>query len=62
MAMARLPTSASDGKANLHGGAIGAGIEITTGRTKTAVHKNTIVKIHPDTGNPVSGIEIPHWE
>lgn len=62
MAMARLPTSASDGKANLHGGAIGAGIEIRTGRTNTAVHKNTIVKTHPDTGNPVSGIEIPYWD
>ena len=62
MAMARLPTSASDGKANLHGGAIGAGIEIRTGRTNTAVHRDTIVKAHPDTGNPVSGIAIPYWE
>ena len=62
MAMARLPTSASDGKANLHGGAIGAGIEIKTGRTITAVHRNSIVKVHPDTGNPVSGFQIPHWE
>jgi alpha-L-glutamate ligase-like protein len=62
MAMARLPTSASDGKANLHGGAIGAGIEIKTRRTITAVHKNTVVKVHPDTGNPVSGFQIPYWE
>lgn len=62
MSMARLPTSASDGKANLHGGAIGAGIDIKTGRTITAVHKDVIVDVHPDTGNPVSGIDIPHWD
>jgi alpha-L-glutamate ligase-like protein len=62
MAMVRLPTSASDGKANLHGGAIGAGIEVRTGLTRKAVHKNTIVSIHPDTGNAVSGIIIPDWD
>ena len=62
MAMVRLPTSASDGKANLHGGAIGAGIDIKTGHTGTAVHKNNVVKVHPDTGNPVDGIAIPRWE
>ncbi|MDD5008932.1 MAG: alpha-L-glutamate ligase-like protein [Syntrophorhabdaceae bacterium] len=62
MAMVRLPTKDSDGKANLHRGAIGAGIELGTGRTITAVHKSQIVTLHPDTGNPVSGIQVPHWE
>ncbi len=62
MSMVRFPTSASDGKANLHGGAIGAGIQIGTGLTNTAVHKNTIVNVHPDTLNPVSGITIPDWD
>ena len=33
MAMVRLPTRMSDGKANLHQGAIGAGINLATGRT-----------------------------
>ncbi len=61
MAMVRLPTRMSDGKANLHRGCIGAGIDIATGRTLTAVWKNSIVTEHPDTGNPVSGVEIPQW-
>lgn len=62
MAMVRLPTAASDGKANLHGGAIGAGIDLARGLTITAVHRSSIVTHHPDTGNPVSGINVPHWE
>jgi alpha-L-glutamate ligase-like protein len=61
MAMVRLPTRMSDGKANLHRGCIGAGIDISTGRTLTAVWRNSIVTVHPDTGNPVSGVEIPQW-
>ncbi|MBI1725096.1 MAG: alpha-L-glutamate ligase-like protein [Candidatus Tectomicrobia bacterium] len=62
MAMTRLPTRASDGKANLHGGAIGAGIGIGDGRTRHAVHRSRPVDRHPDTGNPLDGIEVPHWE
>jgi alpha-L-glutamate ligase-like protein len=62
MAMVRLPTKASDGKANLHRGAIGAGIELNKGITITAVHRSRIVSNHPDTGNPVSGIQVPYWE
>jgi len=62
MAMVRLPTRASDGKANLHRGAIGAGIDISTGKTVTAVHRAEIVSHHPDTGNPVSGIPVPFWD
>jgi len=62
MAMVRLPTRMSDGKANLHRGCIGAGIDIATGKTLTAVWKNTIVTEHPDTGNPVSGVDIPQWQ
>ena len=62
MAMVRLPTRMSSGKANLHQGAIGAGIDIATGRTLTAVWKNDIVTEHPDTLNPVQNVEIPHWD
>lgn len=61
MAMVRLPTRMSDGKANLHRGCIGAGIDIATGKTLTGVWKNSIVTEHPDTRNPVSGFEIPQW-
>jgi alpha-L-glutamate ligase-like protein len=62
MAMVRLPTKASDGKANLHRGAIGAGIELSKGITITAVHRSMVVSDHPDTGNPVSGVQVPYWE
>ncbi len=62
MAMVRLPTRASDGKANLHRGAIGAGIDLAGGTTLAGVHKTRLINTHPDTGNPVSGIVIPHWD
>lgn len=62
MGMVRLPTRASDGKANLHRGAIGAGIDIGTGETSTAVHRSRIITHHPDTGNPLPGIAVPFWE
>jgi alpha-L-glutamate ligase-like protein len=62
MSMVRLPTRMSGGKANLHQGAIGAGIDIATGSTLTAVWRNAIISEHPDTGNPVTGAKIPYWE
>jgi alpha-L-glutamate ligase-like protein len=62
MAMVRLPTRASDGKANLHRGAIGAGIDLGSGVTLSAVHRSRVIDKHPDTGNPVSGIRLPHWD
>jgi alpha-L-glutamate ligase-like protein len=62
MAMTRLPTRKSDGKANLHRGAIGVGIDIGNGITMAAVHGSRIVTRHPDTGNGVDGIAVPFWE
>jgi alpha-L-glutamate ligase-like protein len=62
MAMLRLPTSESEGKANLHQGAIGAGIDLATGRTLTAVWRNSVVTQHPDTLAEVSGVAIPHFD
>ncbi len=62
MAMLRLPTKASNGKANLHRGAIGAGIEIGSGLTLNAVQGARIITLHPDTGRPVRGIQVPYWE
>jgi len=62
MAMVRLPTRSSDGKANLHQGAIGVGIDMKSGRTQSGVHRSLVIDRHPDTGNPVSGILVPYWE
>ena len=62
MAMIRLPTRASDGKANLHQGALGAGIDLSTGKTIAAVWYNSLITQHPDTGHDVVGVDIPHWD
>jgi alpha-L-glutamate ligase-like protein len=62
MAMVRLPTRQSDGKANLHQGAIGAGIDIATGLTNYAVQDNDNVLDHPDTENSVIGVQVPYWD
>ena len=62
MAMVRLPTRASDGKANLHQGAVGAGIDIGTGCTINGVLGNSPVDEHPDTGALVAGLTIPSWD
>ncbi len=61
MAMVRLPTRQSHGKANLHQGAVGAGIDLLSGRTTTAVLGNEPVDEHPDTGAPLAGVQIPDW-
>ena len=60
-AMVRLPTSQSNGKANLHQGAIGVGIDLSSGRTTHGVVGNQVIYHHPDTGSPIKGIEIPRW-
>ena len=62
MAMLRLPTRISDGKANLHQGAVGAGIDIGTGVILSAVCRDSLVYEHPDTGNSISGLKIPDWD
>ena len=62
LAMVRLPTAQSDGKANLHQGAIGAGIDIGSGITGRGVWRNEVVDEHLDTGHPVSGVQVPQWD
>lgn len=62
MAMMRLSTSASNGKANLHQGAVGVGLDIGTGRALRAVQFDKPVLLHPDTGVNLLSLQIPHWE
>jgi len=62
MGMVRLPTQESDGKANLHRGAIGVGVNIKDGTTSTAVHHSMVITHHPDTGHPLSDIQVPYWK
>jgi len=61
MAMARLPTVASGGKANLHQDAIGAAIDLESGEVFRAMLGCRIVTHHPDTGCVLGGIKIPCW-
>ncbi len=61
VAMVRLPTAESDGKANLHKGGVGVGLDLVTGRTLSGMQKGLMVDIHPDTANPLEGIQVPHW-
>lgn len=63
MAMLRLPTRASDGKANLQQGAIGVGIDLATGTTTTAIiGKGQLIEYVPGTRLVLSGIKIPYWK
>lgn len=62
VAMVRLPTRLSGGKANLHQGAIGVGIDLRTGRTLGGVFHNDTIDYHPDTLNPIVGITVPFWD
>ncbi len=62
MSMLRLPTRESDGRANLHQGAVGTGVDMAEGLTLGGVHKGKLVDIHPDTQSPIAGVKIPHWE
>ncbi len=62
MAILRLPTKISGGKANLHQGAIGVGIDLAKGKTLNGVWFNQTVSDHPDTGKAIMDRIIPHWE
>lgn len=61
MSMLRLPTRQSHGKANLHQGAIGVGVDLSTGKTVGGVHRNRIIDDHPDTKSPIAGFVVPAW-
>jgi len=61
MAMLRLPTRRSDGRANLHQGAVGVGVDLASGRTRGGVCLDRPVDEHPDTAHPVAGLELPGW-
>lgn len=61
MAMLRLPTQESGGRANLHQGGLGAGVDLETGVTHRAVQRDRSVARHPDTGVPVVGVRVPYW-
>ncbi len=62
MAMMRIPTNASGGKANIHLGAVAAGIRISTGVIFHSVWAGLPSPEHPDTGASLLGRRIPSWD
>lgn len=62
MAMMRLATSISGGRANLHQGAVGVGLDIATGAALNAVMRDQTIEKHPDTGALLKDIKVPMWK
>lgn len=61
MSMTRIPTRQSEGKANLHQGALGVAIDIATGVTTSGRFLGQAVERHPDSGIPLLGRTMPYW-
>lgn len=61
MAMLRLPTNTSGGRANLHQGGLGVGVDLATGVTNHAVQSGRSIRRHPDTGTMLLGRPVPRW-
>ncbi len=61
LAMLRVPTVESDGKANMELGAIAMGIDIGTGLTTGAAYYYDYIKKLPN-GESAVGFQIPYWD
>ncbi len=61
MAMLRLATHASDGKANLHQGAVGVGLNLANGQALNAVQFDRPLGRHPDNDLNLTDIHIDNW-
>ena len=62
MSMLRLPTDRSKGKANIHQGGLGIGIDMETGQLKAAFDGNQYHDYHPDCQSQIKGRKLPYWE
>ncbi|HVZ67606.1 MAG TPA: sugar-transfer associated ATP-grasp domain-containing protein [Patescibacteria group bacterium] len=62
MAMLRLPTYKSQGKANHVQGALAVGIGMRTGITSNGIQGEDLIKFIPGTKIKVRGIKIPEWD
>lgn len=61
MAMLRLPTEESGGRANLYQGAVAVGIDISSGVTTYAIHHKEVINFLPGTRRKLRNIQIPQW-
>jgi len=62
MAMLRIPTQQSFGKANLHLGALAVGIDLATGITTSATSKSRMIYFIPQSKKKTAGIMLPNWD
>ncbi|MFT7561664.1 MAG: alpha-L-glutamate ligase-like protein [Flavobacteriales bacterium] len=62
MAMMRLSCSVSHGKANLHQGAVGVGVDIASGQSVRAVQFGKSILVHPDTKCVLKELVVPQWK
>lgn len=60
--MLHLPTDASDGRANLHQGALGAAVDLGSGRVTRALFEGREISEPPDTGETLVGFEARGWD
>ncbi len=61
MAMTRLPTQKSQGRGNLHQGAVGLGLRIKDGTVSGAIQDNKNITDHPDLKIPLFDLKVPDW-
>ncbi len=61
MAMLRVPTSRSDGKANLHQGAVGIAVSLADGMLSAGSLKGESISLHPDSQVEFRGRVLPLW-
>ncbi len=62
IAMLRLPTEQSSGRANLHMGGIGVGIDLSSGITTTAMQNRNPIDLLPHNRLRIAGLKIPYWD
>lgn len=62
LGMVRIPTDKSGGKANLHQGAIGVGIDMEKGEMTNVFDGEKYFDCHPDTQKRITGLPIPRWD
>ena len=62
LAMSRIPTSVSEGKANLHQGALGVRIDLDSGVMGPGYDYRRYHPAHPDSGVHFEGCTVPHWD
>ncbi len=62
MAMVRVPTARSGGRANLHTGGIGLSVDLDTGQVTRAWYRRQSIQRHPESDARLVGVQIPCWE